>query len=89
MRWRISSAVLGVRRVMALLVGGDQTGLRLQARNIGRISRVPQPVDERAGARELRFAIDQDQRRIHHTVSASILSYSPCVPKNLIATTPA
>ena len=41
------------------------------------------------GASELRIAIDQYHGCIHHTVSASMLSYSACVPKNRIAKAPA
>ena len=39
------------------------------------------------GTGQLRIAIDQDQGRIHHTVSASILSYSEWVPKKRITKT--
>jgi len=42
-----------------------------------------------AGASKLRVAVDQNQGCIHHTISAAILSYSPWVPKNRIARTPA
>ena len=76
-------------RPFRLFIGGDQARLRLQSGDVGRIVRIPQPVNECPGARELRLAIDQDQGRIHHTVSASILPYSACVPKNRIARTPA
>jgi hypothetical protein len=63
-------------RPFALFVSFDQARLRLQPRNVGRIVRISQPIDERAGAAELSRAIDQDQRCVHHTVSASILTYS-------------
>src|SRR5260370_40638523 len=76
-------------RPFAFLIGGNQAGLRLEPRNIGRIIRVPEPINERAGTGELRIAVDQDHSCIHHTVSASILSYSACVPKNRIARAPA
>jgi hypothetical protein len=68
-------------RPLALLIGGDQTRLRLEPSDIGWIIRLPQPINQRAGASELRIAVDQDQGCIHHTVSASILSYSAWVPK--------
>ena len=76
-RCRIRSATLGGRRGhFALLVGGDQPRLRLQAREIGRLVGVPQALDASARTRQLRVAVDQDQRCVHHTVSASILSVS-------------
>ena len=41
------------------------------------------------GAGKFRGAIDHDQGCVHHTVSASILSYSAWAPKKRIAKTPA
>ena len=74
---------------LCLLVGGNQARLCLQARDIGRRIGVPKALDESACTRQLRIAVDQNQSCIHHTVSASILSYSLWVPKNLMARTPA
>jgi len=76
-------------RPFALLIGCDQTRLCLEASDVGGLIRLPESVNECAGASEFRIAINQDQGCIHHTVSASILSYSPWVPKNRIATAPA
>src|ERR1700722_35526 len=76
-------------RPLALLVGGDQTRLRLEPRNVGRLIRPPEPINERARARKLGIAINQDQGRIHHTVSASILSYWAWLPKSRTAWAPA
>ena len=76
-------------RPFALLIGCYQTRLRLEPGDVGRLIRRPEPVNEGAGASQFRIAINQDQGCIHHTVSASVLSYSLWVPKNRIATTPA
>jgi hypothetical protein len=68
-------------RPLAFLIGCDQTRLRLQPGNVGWLIRLPESFNKGAGAREFRIAIDQNQGCIHHTVSASILSYSLWVPK--------
>src|SRR3984893_17729191 len=73
-------------RPLALLIGSDQTRLCLQPSHVGGIVRAPQPINEGARAREFRIAIDHDQSCIHHTVSASILSYSAWLPKNRLLT---
>src|SRR6266851_9752264 len=72
-------------RPLAFLIGCDQTGLRLQPGNVGWLIRLPESFNKGAGASEFRIAIDQVQGCIHHTVSASILSYSLWVPKKRIA----
>jgi hypothetical protein len=51
--------------------------LRLQPSDVGWIIRIPKLIDERAGAYKLAIVIDQNEGRIHYTVSASILSYGP------------
>jgi hypothetical protein len=72
-------------RPLLFLVRSDQARLRLQPSDLGWIIRIPKLIDERAGAYKLAITIDQNEGRIHHTVSASILSYSACIPKNRIA----
>jgi len=76
---QVADQIGGARRPtrpFRLFIGGDQARLRLQPGDIGWIVRAPQSVNEFPGAGKLRVAIDQDQGqgRIHHTVSASILS---------------
>src|ERR1700736_1402193 len=71
----------------ALLISRNQARLRLQPHNIGWIIRTPKPINERTSSRELGIAVDQDHGCIHYTVSASISSYSACVPKNRIIKT--
>jgi hypothetical protein len=68
-------------------MGGNRTRLRLEPSDVGRLVRFPEPINECAGASELRFAVDQDQSCIHHAVSALILSYSAWLRKNRIART--
>jgi hypothetical protein len=63
-------------RPFALLIGGDQARFRLMASDVGCKIRLPEPTNEYAGVCELRIAVNQEQGCIHHTVSASILSYS-------------
>ena len=77
-------------RPYAFHIGGDQTRLRRKPGDVGRVVQIPEPVDEGTGARQLRATLSiENQVRIHHTVSASILSYSAWLPKNRIAKTPA
>src|SRR5712691_8042459 len=45
-------------RPFALLIGSDQARLRLQPRNIGWFIRIPEPINECAGASKLRIAVD-------------------------------
>ena len=47
-------------RPFALLIGGDQTHLRLEASDVGWKIRLPKPINEYAGASEFRIAINQD-----------------------------
>src|SRR5271170_110138 len=76
-------------RPPALLVGGDQQRLSPQSSDIGGRFGIPEGFDQRAGAHEFRVVVDQDQVRVHHTVSASMPSYSRWAPKNRMARTPA
>jgi hypothetical protein len=57
-----------------LLARSDQACLRLETGDVIRIVRPHQPIDKGAGADQLGIAIDHDQCRVHHAVSASILS---------------
>src|SRR5664280_2705440 len=47
-------------RPFTLLIGGDQTRLRLEASNVSWKIRLPEPINEYAGANEFRIAINQD-----------------------------
>jgi hypothetical protein len=46
----------------ALLIGGDQSCLRFQSGQVGWFTRVPEPINERAGTSKLGIAIDQRSR---------------------------
>src|ERR1700722_4098384 len=72
---------------LAVLVGRNQARLSLEPGNISAVLGVPQPINEGTRACEFRVAVDHDQGGIHHTVSASMLSYSAWLPKNRIART--
>jgi hypothetical protein len=45
---------------------------RIRSATLGWIIRIPKLIDERAGAYKLAIAIDQNEGRIHHTVSGGL-----------------
>jgi hypothetical protein len=47
-------------RPFTLFIGGDQTRLRLEASDVSWKIRLPEPINEYAGASEFRIAINQD-----------------------------
>jgi hypothetical protein len=52
----------------AVSTGGDETCLRLEPGDVGRLIRFPKLINEGARASRLRIAVDQDQGCIHHTI---------------------
>ena len=70
------------------LIGLRQARLSRHSGNVCRIPRVHQFLDQCLGLGVICVALNDDQCGLHHTVSASTLSYSSCDPKNRISSTP-
>ena len=60
----MSAGARRATRPFALFIGGNQTRLRLEPRDIGPIIRIPELIDEGARTGEFRIAVNQDQSRI-------------------------
>src|SRR5271165_5836350 len=70
------------------LVSLDQAGLGYHPCTVLGFARLHQLLDKLLGFSVVRFILNHNQSRFHHTVSASMPSYSSCDPKNRIIRTP-
>lgn len=91
--WSHSSANPGTgherspARLAAALPGLDQARLRNHSRPVPRIIRSHASRNQGPGLCMVRVILDHEQYSLHHTVSASTLSYSSSDPKNRIIRT--
>src|SRR5882724_13026127 len=71
-------------RPLSALVSLDQASLSYHSCSVLRVARSHQFLNQLFGVSVVRFILNHNQRRFHHTVSASMPSYSSCAPKNRI-----
>src|SRR5258708_9690313 len=71
-------------RPLCALVSLDQASLSYHSCSVLRVARSHQPLNQLFGISVVRFILNHNQRRFHHTVSASMPSYSPYDTKHRI-----
>src|SRR6266404_6764195 len=71
-------------RPLCALVSLYQPSLSYHPCSVLRVARSHQLLNQLFGVSVVRFILNHNQRRFHHTVSASMPSYSSCDPKNRI-----